>query len=119
MRVGMIDTQAIRKRWEAVGSKLDERGRRVFAAGEARTAGWGGVVAVAKITGLARSRIIRGLKDIDTPMLKQGRIRCDGGERNAITTTDATLLPDLKWLVEPATMGDPSWRSQAALGRAP
>jgi hypothetical protein len=28
MRVGMIDTQAIRQRWESVGSKLDERGRR-------------------------------------------------------------------------------------------
>jgi len=25
MRIGMIDTQAIRKRWDAVGSKLDER----------------------------------------------------------------------------------------------
>ena len=41
MRVGMIDTQGIRKRWESVGSKLDERGRRVFAAGEVRAAGWG------------------------------------------------------------------------------
>src|SRR5574337_278208 len=30
MRIGMIDRQAIRKRWETVGSKLDERGRRVF-----------------------------------------------------------------------------------------
>jgi len=38
MRVGMIDKQAIRQRWEFVGSKLDERGRRVFAAGEARAA---------------------------------------------------------------------------------
>ena len=42
MRIGMIDCQAIRKRWETVGSKLDERGRRVFAAGEVRAAGWGG-----------------------------------------------------------------------------
>jgi hypothetical protein len=29
----MIDTQGIRQRWEFVGSKLDERGRRMFAAG--------------------------------------------------------------------------------------
>src|ERR1700692_4244064 len=42
MRAGMFDTQAIRQRWESVGSKLDERGRRVFAAGEVRAAGWGG-----------------------------------------------------------------------------
>jgi hypothetical protein len=65
MRIGMIDCQAIRKRWEAVGSKLDERGRRVFAAGEVRAAGWGGLEAVSEITGLARSTIGRGLKDLD------------------------------------------------------
>ena len=61
----MIDCQAIRKRWETVGSKLDERGRRVFAAGEVRAAGWGGLEAVSEITGLARSTIGRGLKDLD------------------------------------------------------
>ena len=31
MPVGMIDTQAIRRRWNDVGSKLDERRRRLFA----------------------------------------------------------------------------------------
>ncbi len=69
----MIDRQAIRLRWEADGSKRDERGKRLFAASEARAAGWGRVAAVAEITGLARSRIIRGLKDIDGPALEPGR----------------------------------------------
>ena len=32
MRIFMIDGEAIRQRWDAVGSKLDERGRRLFAA---------------------------------------------------------------------------------------
>ena len=36
--VWMIDTRAIRLRWEADGSKRDERGKRVFAASEARAA---------------------------------------------------------------------------------
>ena len=71
MRIGMIDCQAIRKRWEAVGSKLDERGRRVFAAGEVRAAGWGGLAAVSEITGLARSTIGRGLKDLDAARSKR------------------------------------------------
>jgi hypothetical protein len=75
MRIGMIDCQAIRKRWEAVGSKLDERGRRVFAAGEVRAAGWGGLEAVSEITGLARSTIGRGLKDLDAGPLPKGRVR--------------------------------------------
>jgi hypothetical protein len=69
MRVGMIDTQAIRQRWESVGSKLDERGRRVFAAGGVRSAGWGGPEAVLVITGLARSTVGRGLKDLDAAPL--------------------------------------------------
>jgi hypothetical protein len=34
----MIDTRAIRMRWEADGSKRDERGQRLFAASEARAA---------------------------------------------------------------------------------
>jgi FMN phosphatase YigB (HAD superfamily) len=38
----MIDEDAIRRRWEDSGSKLDERGRRLFAAGAVRAAGWGG-----------------------------------------------------------------------------
>ena len=77
MRVGMIDTQGIRQRWEAVGSRLDERGRRVFAAGEVRAAGWGGLAAVSAITGLARSTIGRGLKDLDAAPPPKGReARC-------------------------------------------
>jgi hypothetical protein len=51
----MIDENAIRQRWQAVGSKLDERGRRLFAACEVRSAGWGGLAAVSKITGLGLS----------------------------------------------------------------
>ena len=113
----MIDTYAIRLRWDADGSKRDERGQRLFAASEARAAGWGGVATVAGITGLARSRIIRGLKDLDAPALAPGRIRREGGGRNMIIATDGTLLADLKRLVEPATMGDPMrplmWNSKS------
>ena len=61
----MIDEAAIRYRWETVGSGLDERGRRLFAAGEVRTAGWGGLAIVSRITGLARSTINRGEDDLD------------------------------------------------------
>ena len=75
----MIDEDAIRQRWEAVGSQLDERGRRLFAAGEVRTAGWGGLAVVSKITGLARSTINRGEDDIDAKPLPKGRVRRAGG----------------------------------------
>src|SRR6516162_10763264 len=103
----MIDTRAIRMRWEADGSKRDERGQRLFAASEARAAGWGGVAAVAKITGVSRKRIIAGLKDLAAPPLDPGRVRRKGGGRRPTTETDGTIVEDLKHLVEPVTMGDP------------
>jgi len=107
MRVGMIDAQAIRKRWGAVGSKLDERGRRLFAAGEVQAAGRGGLEAISRITGLARSTIGRGLKDLDGAPLPKGRVRREGGGRRHLSSRDATLIDDVRRIVEPATLGDP------------
>src|SRR5206468_9179902 len=101
----MIDGEAIWQRWEAVGSKLDERGRRLFAAAEARTAGWGGLAMVSKITGLARSTINRGEDDLDTQLLPKWRVRRAGGGRRALCKTDPGLVPALKRLVQPATLG--------------
>src|SRR6202790_2596707 len=103
----MVDADAIRQRWEAVGAKLDERGRRLFAWAEARTAGWGGLAMVSKITRLARSTINRGEDDLDTQPLLEGRVRRRGGGRHALCDTDPGLVPALKRLVQPATLGDP------------
>jgi Rhodopirellula transposase DDE domain len=103
----MMDTQAIRQRWDADGSKRDERGRRLFAASEVRAAGWGGLAAVSDVTGLARSTIERGLKDLAAPPLAPGQVRRDGGGPRQLTERDPTLLQDLKRIVEPATLGDP------------
>jgi hypothetical protein len=103
----MIDEDAIRYRWETVGSTLDERGRRLFAAGEVRTAGWGGLAVVSRITGLARSTINRGEDDLDEGPLPKGQVRRTGGGRKAVSQNDPELVPELKRLVEPATLGDP------------
>src|SRR5450755_2210955 len=103
----MVDASAIGKRYAAVRRSLNERGRRLFAAAEARTAGHGGISAAARATGVARSTIGRGLKDLDDPGGLPGDIRRPGSGRHALTATDPTLLTDLRRLLEPATMGDP------------
>jgi hypothetical protein len=103
----MIDADAIRYRWETVGRTLDERGRRLFAAAEVRSAGWGSLAVVSEITGLARSTIHRGEDDLDAAPLPPGQVRRAGGGRKAASEKDPELVPALQRLVEPATLGDP------------
>jgi len=97
----VIDEAAIRLRWDTIGSRLDERGRRLFAAAEVRTAGRGGLATISKITGLARSTINRGKADLDAQPLPKGRVRRAGGGRRALCEADPYLVPALKRLVSP------------------
>ena len=106
----MVDDAAIKLRYAALDPVLDERARRRYAAAEALAAGHGGVTAVARITGLARSTIGRGLAELRgdaAPVAPRDRVRRKGGGRKSLAVTDATLLADLKDLVEPTTRGDP------------
>jgi hypothetical protein len=50
----MIDEAAIRLRWDAVGSQLDERGRRLFAAA------WRGVAAIDGSATSPRRQVLPG-----------------------------------------------------------
>jgi Rhodopirellula transposase DDE domain len=115
----VIDEAAIAFRHSALVPVLDERGRRRFAAAEARMAGRGGVSAVSRITGLARSTIRRGLDELERLAgdAVSGRVRRPGGGRKKATEVDPTLLSDLKDLVEPTTRGDPEapllWTSRS------
>ena len=102
-----IDENGIRQRWESIGSKLDERGRRLWAAGEVQAAGYGALKVVSRITGIARSTINRGEDDLDEGPLPDGRVRRKGGGGRPLSESDPTLVDDLKRLVEPATLGSP------------
>ena len=83
---------------------MDERGRRIFAATEARTAGFGGIAAVSRATGIAASTIGRGLAELSAAdPLTPGRVRRPGGGDRTLVAKDPTLLADLLALVEPDT----------------
>jgi len=114
----VIDESAIRQRFEALFPVLDERGLRRFAAAEAKAAGHGGVSAVMRVTGLARSTIGRGLRELrGERTIISDRVRRPGGGRKLLTETDASLLDDLRSLVEPDARGDPQspllWTSKS------
>ena len=104
----MIDEAAIEARYLAVSPLLDERARRLMAGSEALAIGRGGVAAVARATGLARTTVERGMADVRTgERLARGRVRRAGAGRPPIEQRDPTLRADLEALIEPTTRGDP------------
>ncbi len=108
----MIDEAGIRARYLAIKDRLDERGRRLFVAAEKAAAGHGGTAAVFRATGVARSTIIRGAKDLAAAsaapvQVPRVRVRRAGAGRPRLSEANPAVLDDLRRLVEPATLGDP------------
>jgi transposase len=101
----------IKTRFEKLAPFLDERLRRLVAATESLTIGFGGTSAVSRQTGVSRRAIIQGIKELDEePIVRSSRVRRAGGGRKKTVNTDATLKSDLERLVEPVTRGDPESR---------
>ena len=101
-----IDEDGIERRWESIGSKLDERGRRLWAAGEVQAAGYGALKVVSRIAGIPRSTINRGEEeDLDEGPLPNGRVRRKGGGGKPLSARDPTLVDDLRRLVRAGDAG--------------
>jgi hypothetical protein len=88
---------------------LDERGRRRWAAVEARALGRGGIATVARATGLSDRTIRTGLKELDDPNCLAGnRQRRHGGGRKSHAMTQPGLQEALDRLIEPTARGSPT-----------
>ena len=99
-------------RYLALGSLMDERMRRQWAAAEAKSFGWGGVFAVSQATGMSRNTIGRGLAELqlresDPQETLPVRLREPGAGRKRATEADTELASALERLVDPVTRGDP------------
>ena len=97
---------------------LGERGRRRWAAAEARSHGRGGIAAVVRATPISESTVRRGLAELDSgEALESGRVRRPGGGRKRLTEQDPTLVCDLERLVDADVRGDPErplrWSSKS------
>ena len=104
----MIDIDDIRSRYRQAAEFLDERGRRLFAANEALAQGYGGVTATAAATGLARSTINDGIRELRAGRNDIGdRIRRFGGGRKSAVAHQPGLPAALERLIEDAIRGDP------------
>ena len=99
---------AVRKRYEYLGTHLTEQNRRLWAASEALTIGYGGVALVSEATGIARATILKGQKELRAPQaMPTAGQRHSAGGRKPLLETDPTLLEDLDQLIDPYTRGDP------------
>jgi hypothetical protein len=117
----VIDECEVAEKFEALAPFLDEVARRMWAATEARALGRGGVAAVHRATGIAKSTLYRGISDLDSgdagQLAYDGRMRREGGGRKAAREIQPELASALGQLIEPSTRGDPGcplrWTSKS------
>lgn len=104
----MSDHAEIKARYEALRPLLDERARRLVVAAESQAAGWGGISAVSRATGVSRQVIRQGVAELKEPAtVAPSRIRRAGGGRKKAVDTDPSFKTDLEELLESTTRGDP------------
>lgn len=87
---------------------LSERQRRIVAASDAEFLGRGGIVAVSKASGMSRSTITIGMRELQSDVIVEKEVvRKEGGGRKTLFANDVTLEKDIDWIVSPVTRGDP------------
>lgn len=114
----MLDREKeVRERYKMMSPYLDERQRRHFVAVEANLIGRGGLKLVKQATGVSRTTIIAGQKELKNGIIKTDRIRKKGGGRKPKETQYPDLREQVKDCVESTTRGDPErllkWTSKS------
>ena len=105
--------EAIRHKHELLRPLMTERMRRQWAACEAMSFPRGGFTLVAQATGLSRTTLWAGKRELQQQArlapedIQPERIRRPGGGRPAIEDGDPTLRHDLTTLLEATTRGEP------------
>ena len=94
-------------KYAALDELLDERARRLWAATESRSIGYGGDALVSAATGLAPATIRKGRKELEAGVESNGRLRQPGAGRPRLEDAQPGLSEALQALVEPVTRGDP------------
>ena len=104
----MSERSWLKQKFGAVWTLLDERTRRIVAANEALSLGYGGVSRVHRACGLSRKAIAQGMREIHHKSVPpEGRIRRPGAGRKSITVSDPTLVKALEEMIDGQTRGDP------------
>ena len=94
-------------KYQALLPYLNEKTKRIWAATEALSLGYGGVVDVSRATGLSRTTIYAGIHKLENNELSTTRIRCSGGGRKLAEEKNPSITSDLNSLLESTVRGDP------------
>ncbi len=108
----MDKIEQIASKYKLINGDLNEYTRRIWCAVEAKALGYGGITIVARATGVAKSTIGIGIREISNKRnhkesTGKTRIRKKGGGRKTLESKNRGLLSALNELVEPETRGDP------------
>ena len=79
-------SEVISTKYRDISFCLNERSRRMWAATEAKSYGWGGITVVSQATGIDPKTIRKGLLELDEKQRAAAdRIRSTGGGRKKLT----------------------------------
>jgi hypothetical protein len=114
----MKDMDLISKRHKILSPLLDEKARRLMIAAESKVIGHGGIGIVSKSTGVSRTTISTGLKELKaSDLIDTTRIRKEGGGRKKAIEKLPSIEKELEKLIEPALRGEPDsplmWTSKS------
>ena len=91
-----MDTLGLQQKFSDVWLLLDEKSRRLLAANEARSLGYGGISIVQRACGLSRKAIAKGICEISEGSAVLGRIRRKGAGRKKLTVCNPKIITKLR-----------------------
>ena len=103
----MDEILLLQRKFYDIWPLLDEKSRRLMAANEARSLGYGGISKIQRACGLSRKAIAKGIHEISEGSAVLGRIRRQGAGRKKITICNPKIITRLEKLIDPDTRGDP------------
>ena len=108
----MITDIQLQEKYQILLPHLDEKSIRLFLASEVKSMGRGAKVKVAKLAGVSRVRINKGIEELESTAKpyspeKRKKIRKSGGGRKPQEESQPGMLEALERIVSPHTLGDP------------
>jgi len=98
----------IKEKYESLSGELNERSRRIWAASEANSLGYGGVTKVHKATNISRSTIHIGMKEIaQGTSVTLPRIRNKGAGRKSLASENTELIKIVESIADVNSIGNP------------